>query len=328
MPSFSAKSRPVVLFVVFPNATLLDITGPMQVFSDAKRFGGEDYEIVLASAKGGSQLIDTGVELHTEPMERWHGRELHTLLVSGGFGAQSAAQDPKLLENTVLLADQAARIGSVCTGAFILAASGLLDGHRAVTHWYSCDELAHLHPNVKVEPDRMFIKDGRVWTSAGVTAGIDMALSMVAEDSGRKVAVRVAKSMVVYMIRSGGQSQFSSALLSQTNDATGRFDALHTWIGDNLTGNLRVDRLAEQVGMSERNFTRVYRTITGRTPAKTIELFRVAAARDLLEDTTLPVATIAQRTGFVDDERMRRAMQRVLGISPTEYRKRFGLEDN
>ena len=158
--------------------------------------------------------------------------------------------------------------------------------------------------------------------------GIDMALSMVAEDSGRKVAVRVAKSMVVYMIRSGGQSQFSSALLSQTNDATGRFDALHTWIGDNLTGNLRVDRLAEQVGMSERNFTRVYRTITGRTPAKTIELFRVAAARDLLEDTTLPVATIAQRTGFVDDERMRRAMQRVLGISPTEYRKRFGLEDN
>lgn len=327
MPSFSAKSRPVVLIVVFPDATLLDITGPMQVFSDAKRFGGEDYEIVLTSSKGGVQLMDTGVELNTEPMEKWRDKKVHTLLISGGFGAQAAAQDPTLLENTVRLADQAARIGSVCTGAFILAASGLLDGHRAVTHWYSCDDLAYRHPNVSVEPDRMFIKDGRVWTSAGVTAGIDMALSMVAEDSGRKVAVRVAKTLVVYMIRSGGQSQFSSALLSQTNDASGRFDALHTWIGDNLNRDLRVDRLAEQVGMSERNFTRVYRTVTGRTPAKTIELFRVAAARDLLEDTTLPVSTIAQRTGFEDDERLRRAMQRVLGVSPTEYRKHFGAEN-
>ena len=326
MPSIPAKSRPVVVIVIFPDAKLLDITGPMQVFSDAKICGGEDYEIVLASAQGGVQLVDTGVELHTDPMERWRGRKLHTLLIAGGWGARAAAQDPKLMEDTVLLAGQAARIGSVCTGAFVLAASGLLDGHRAVTHWYSCDDLADQHPNVKVEPDRMFIKDGNVWTSAGVTAGIDMALAMVAEDSGRKVAVRLAQTLVVYMVRSGGQSQFSSVLLSQTKDADGRFDALHSWIGDNLRSDLRVDRLAEQVGMSERNFIRVYRAATGRTPAKTIELFRIAAARDLLEVTELPVATIARRTGFEDDERLRRAMQRVLGISPTEYRKRFGVE--
>lgn len=328
MPSISAKSRPVVLVVVFPDAKLLDITGPMQVFSDAKICGGEDYEIVLASSEGGNQSMDTGIELSTEPMAKWRDRKLHTLLISGGWGARPAAQDTKLLEETVHLADQAARVGSVCTGAFVLAASGLLDGHRAVTHWYSCDDLANQHPDVKVEPDRMFIKDGNVWTSAGVTAGIDMALAMVAEDSGRKVAVRLAQTLVMYMIRSGGQSQFSSALLSQTNDASGRFDALHTWIGDNLNRDLRVDRLAEYAGMSERNFTRVYRKTTGRTPAKTIELFRVAAARDLLEDTALPVATIAHRTGFEDDERLRRAMQRILGISPTEYRKRFGVEQD
>lgn len=326
MPSFSAESRPVVVLVVFPDAKLLDITGPMQVFSDAKICGGEDYEIVLASAEGGTQLMDTGVALFTEPLERLRGRALHTLLISGGWGARAASQDTKLLQETVQLADQAARIGSVCTGAFVLAAGGLLDGRRAVTHWYSCDDLANQHPSVKVEPDRMFVKDGDVWTSAGVTAGIDMALAMVAEDSGRKVAVRLAQTLVMYMLRSGGQSQFSSALLSQTNDASGRFDALHTWIVDNLARDLRVDRLAEQVGMSERNFTRVYRKTTGRTPAKTIELFRVAAARDLLEDTSLPVATIAHRTGFEDDERLRRAMQRILGVSPSEYRKRFGIE--
>lgn len=328
MPSYSAKSRPVVVFVVFPDAKLLDITGPMQVFSDAKICGGEDYEIVLASANGGIQLTDAGVELSTEPMERWRDRSVHTLLISGGWGAQAAAQDPDLMEKTTLLANQAERVGSVCTGAFVLAASGLLDGQRAVTHWYSCDDLAGQHPEVKVEPDRMFIKDGKIWTSAGVTAGIDMALAMVAEDSGRKVAVRLAQTLVMYMIRPGGQSQFSSTLLSQVNDADGRFDALHSWIADNLTKDLRVERLAEQAGMSARNFARVYRTTTGRTPARTIELFRVAAARDLLEETSLPVTSIAQRTGFEDDERLRRAMQRVLGISPTEYRKRFGLENN
>ncbi|MET1415874.1 helix-turn-helix domain-containing protein [Roseibium sp. HPY-6] len=326
MPSFSANSRPVVVVVVFPDTKLLDVTGPMQVFADARRVGGENYEIVLASANGGIQLTDAGVELGTDSMERLRDRKIHTLLIAGGFGAQAAAQDPELVENTVLLAGQAARIGSVCTGAFVLAASGLLDGRRAVTHWYSCDDLANKHPDVSVEPDRMFVKDGNVWTSAGVTAGIDMALAMVAEDSGRKVAVRLAQTLVVYMVRPGGQSQFSSVLLSQTNDADGRFDALHTWIGDNLKEDLRVDRLAEQVGMSERNFTRVYRAVTGRTPAKTIELFRIAAARDLLEATELPVATIAHRTGFEDDERLRRAMQRVLGISPTEYRNRFGVE--
>lgn len=324
MPSFSAKSRPVVLLVIFPDAKLLDITGPMQVFADARRFGGEEYDIVLASEAGGVQQTDAAVELQTEPMADWRGREIHTLLIAGGFGALAATQDQALLNKVVELAGQAKRVGSVCTGALILAASGLLKGHRAVTHWYFCDELSGNHPDVQVEPDRIYVKDGNTWTSAGVSAGIDMSLAMVAEDSGRKIAVKLAQSMVVYMVRPGGQSQFSPALLSQSSDADGRFDRLHDWICENLGTDLGVERLAEQVGMSARNFARVYRSLTGQTPAKAVEQFRVSAARDLLEESDLPIAAIAAQTGFEDDERMRRAMRRALGVSPSEYRARFG----
>ena len=328
MTSFSAKSRPAVVIVVFPDAMLLDIAGPMQVFSNARRTtGGVDYEIVLVSAKGGLQMMDTGFELNTEPMDRWRGREIHILLVAGGWGAQAAAQDPVLIENTIALAKNAARFGSVCTGAHVLAASGLLNGRRAVTHWLYYDELAQKYPKVKLERDPIFINDGNLWTSGGVTSGIDMALAMVAEDSGRKFAVRLARVLVMYMVRPGGQSQFSPALVSQSDDTSGRFDALHTWINDNLDQNLRIERLAEFVGMSARNFARVYRELTSRTPAKAVEMFRLAAARSLLEETTLPVAKIARQTGFEDDERMRRAIHRAVGISLKEYRERFGLEE-
>lgn len=327
MPSFSAKSRPTILIVVYPETKLLDVTGPLQVFSDAKVCDGEEYEIVLVSAKGGPVRTDTGLELSTEPMAQWHGRDIHVLLISGGWGAQAAAQDPYITENVARLAETATRVGSVCTGTHILAACGLLNGHRAATHWYTCEELAKKYPDVQVEQDQIFVNDGRVWTSAGVTAGIDMSLAMVAEDCGRKVAVRLARALVVYMIRPGGQSQFSPALLGQINDINGRFEALHAWIGDNLDRDLRVEHLADFVGMSARNFARVYREETGRTPAKAVEMFRLAAARDLLEETALSVAKIAQQTGFQDDERLRRAVHRAIGISPTQYRERFGLSD-
>lgn len=172
--------------------------------------------------------------------------------------------------------------------------------------------------------DTIYVNGDGIWTSAGVTAGIDMALAMVAEDSGRKGALRLARSLVAFMARPGGQSQFSTILNRQTADASGRFDGLHTWITDNLDRNLSVAELAEQTGMCVRNFARVYHAATGHSPAKAVELFRVSMARDLLEETNLPITVVAQKTGFVDDERLRRAMQRVLGISPKQCRERFG----
>lgn len=323
MPSIPASSRPVVVFVTFPNAKLLDVTGPMQVFADARFAGGESYDLAIVSVDGGEQLTDTCVPLRTECMQRWQDRPIHTLLIAGGRGAPAAARDPDLVAGAAILANRAERVGSVCTGAYILAAAGLLNGCRAVTHWSACQDLAMRFPSITVEPDRIFIKD-KVWTSAGVTAGIDMALAMVAEDSGRHAAMKLAKSLVTFMARPGGQSQFSTMLNRQTDDVSGRFDALHIWIANNLDSDLRVERLARQVGMSARNFARVYQSTTGYTPAKFVELIRVSAARDLLEDTKDPVFAIARKTGFVDGDRLRRAMKRVLGLSPRQCRERFG----
>jgi len=300
----------------------------MQVFALMRRYGLRSYDIVLVSADGGPQTMDTGVQLDTEPLENWRGREVDTLLIAGGFGADKASQDAELVKKITELAGNAKRVGSVCTGALILAATGFLDGRRAVTHWGFCDQLAERHPEINVEPNRIYTKDAEVWTSAGVTAGIDMALAMVAEDVGRNNAIKLAKMLVVFMARPGGQSQFSSLLRSQSRDVKGQFDELHSWIMENLHRDLRVEVLAERVGMSERSFARAYRIETGRTPAKTVELYRVSAARDLLEQTTLPISRIAQKTGFGDDERLRRAMHRAIGISPKECRERFNAGGN
>lgn len=323
MPSNVAKPHHTIVIVVFPDAILLDIAGPMQVFALARRYGGECYNIILVSADGGLQTMDTGVQLDTEPLELWRDREIDTLLIAGGFGADEASQDAELVNEITELAANAKRVGSVCTGALLLAATGFLDGRRAVTHWSFCDQLAERHPAIKVEPNRIYTKDAEIWTSAGVTAGIDMALAMVAEDVGRNFAIKIAKMLVMFMARPGGQSQFSSLLRSQSRDVKGKFDELHSWIMENLNRDLRVEVLAERVGMSERNFTRAYRIETGRTPAKTVEVYRISAARDLLEQTTLPISRIARETGFGDDERLRRAMHRAFGISPKECRERF-----
>ncbi|MEM6495954.1 MAG: DJ-1/PfpI family protein [Pseudomonadota bacterium] len=324
MPSFSAKPSPLVVLVTFPNAKLLDVAGPMQVFTDAKLRGGEDYEIVIVSVDGGDQDTDTNVKLPSEHFDALPDKPIHTLLIAGGLGARPAAKNTVLIEKVQDLARRSKRVASICTGAYILAATGLLNGCRAVTHWGFCEDIAKMHPDVRIEPDRIFIKQDNLWTSAGVTAGLDMALAMVAEDSGRKVAVRLAREMVAYMVRPGGQTQFSTVLKSQLDDASGRFDELHAWISSNLDQDLSVDRLAEWSGMSNRNFTRLYRSATGRTPAKAVELIRVMAARDKLEENAEPISAIARKTGFIDDERLRRAMQRVLGLSPKEYRERFG----
>ncbi len=313
-----------VLFVVFPDVKLLDLAGPLQVFVDAVDDGGiAPYRPVVVSVHGETVKTDTQVTIATEAMTSWTNEHIDTLIVVGGNGARMAAQTPHLIEGVAKLAKRATRIASVCTGAFVLAACGLLDGRRAVTHWQSCDTLLIEYPSVLVETDPIYVKDDNIWTSAGVTAGIDMALAMVAEDISRTASLSLARELVSYFVRPGGQSQFSITLGRQTADGSGRFEDLHEWISNNIGKDLQVNVLAERMNMSPRNFARLYTQLTGQTPAKAVEGMRVEAARRSLEESEKPVSEIAYQCGFGDDERMRRSFMRLLHVSPSDYRKRF-----
>jgi transcriptional regulator GlxA family with amidase domain len=242
-------------------------------------------------------------------------------MVPGGPGVDAAAGDTALVDWVRQRTKKARRVASVCTGAFLLAASGALDGRRAVTHWSYCAELARRFPAVRVESDPIFVRDGSVWTSAGVTAGIDLALALVEEDLGRTVALAVARYLVVFLKRPGGQAQFSETLSMQS--AEDEFGALHEWINKHLSDDLSLGVLAEQAGMSERSFSRHYAEATGVTPARAIERLRVEAARRLLSESRLPVKRISQRCGFGSEETMRRSFQRMLSATPNDYRARF-----
>ncbi|RED49749.1 GlxA family transcriptional regulator [Aestuariispira insulae] len=314
-----------VVFVIFPEVKLLDVTGALQVFADAgNQEEGEDvYDISILSQAGGMVATDSVIRLESEPFETWQGREIDTLLVAGGIGTTVAMQDSALIGAITSLGARSRRVGSICSGSFLLAEAGFLAGCRATTHWDSCRWLERRYPDVTVEADAIYVRDGRVWTSAGVTSGIDMALAMVAEDLGRSEAVRLARQLVTFMWRPGGQSQFSIPLQQQVKDATGRFDALHDWILENLTADLRVESLADRMNMSLRTFNRLYVEDTGQTPAKAVENYRLEAARQLLSESRLSVARVAETCGFGDDERLRRAFVRVFGVAPREYRQRF-----
>ena len=331
MTSFPAKRRKadsdprLVVFVVYPDIVLLDLVGPLQVFSHAldPETGTNGYHCAVTSKEGGMVATNTVVSIPSEPMSCYLNRQIHTLVVVGGDGANDAMRDEMLLEKTAKLSSGAERVCSVCSGALVLAATGILDGRRAVTHWDDCKALEEEFPDVRVEIDPIYIRDDHVWTSAGITAGIDMALAIVAEDLGRPSALQIARSMVTQMVRSGGQSQFSPILGRQLLDATGRFDDLHQWIADNLQLNLRVEALAEWMNMSARNFSRLYSREMGLTPAKAVEAIRTEAARVLLETTDLGMKQIAVQCGFNDEERMRRAFVRRLSVSPSDYRQGF-----
>jgi transcriptional regulator GlxA family with amidase domain len=319
----SAVAKQRISFVVFPDALLLDLAGPLEVFALANETGaarGALYETAVASTTGGLVRTSSGVEINTIALAALPPSD--TIIVVGGWGVHVAARDHAL---SAWVADQAAsarRICSVCTGAFVLAASGLLDRRRAVTHWESCGLLQKQHPSTTVVPDAMYLQDGQIWTSAGATAGIDLALALLEADCGRREAIRVARKLVVFLKRSGGQAQFSVPLRLQA-DGDGSFDALHDWVQAHLSEDLSVDALAMQAGMSPRNFARLYTGRTGRTPAKTVEGFRLEAARRALEDTRLTVKEIAVRCGFLEEDRMRRCFNRRLGVNPQDYRNRF-----
>ncbi len=308
--------------VAFPGVQLLDATGPFQVLATAndRADGALPYAVRLVAAEPGAIESSSGMRLFAEPLPP-PDDPVDTLIVAGGPGTAAACGDKVLLDWLVGRAGVARRVASVCTGAFVLGAAGLLDGHRATTHWSRCADLAARFPAVRVEQDPIYIADGSVWTSAGVTAGIDMTLALVEADLGRTVATSVARWLVVFAKRPGGQSQFSAELALSGADAT--FDRLHDWMKQNLRANLAVPVLAEQAGMSERSFVRHYRHVTGLTPARAVERVRVEAARQALGATSLPIKRIARDCGFGSEETMRRGFLRVLAVPPHGYRERF-----
>jgi transcriptional regulator GlxA family with amidase domain len=242
-------------------------------------------------------------------------------VIAGGWGVYGAAEKPALVDWVREKARHTRRMASVCTGAFLLAASGLLDGCRVATHWTRCEELARKFPALTVEPNPIFIQQGAVWTSAGVTAGIDLCLALVEEDLGRAVALEVARHLVVFLKRPGGQSQFSVTLSLQKGGS--RFTELHAWIAEHLTLDLSIPTLAAQAGMSERSFVRHYRAETGQTPARAVELIRVESARRQLADSTTSIKRIAVQCGFGCEETLRRSFMRALSVTPQAYRERF-----
>lgn len=315
----------VIEVLAFPAVQLLDVTGPLQVFATANDHvtgaGGTPPYALRVVAKGDNGVTSSaGLGIAARPLPGM-ATTVDTLMVAGGPGVDAAAADPALVDWLRRRAGKARRVASVCTGAFLLAASGVLDGRRAATHWSCCAEFERRFPAVRVEPDPIFVRDGPVWTSAGVTAGIDLALALVEEDLGRTVALAVARYLVVFLKRPGGQAQFSEALSLQS--AEDEFGALHDWIVRHLADELSLPVLAGQAGMSERSFSRHYAQATGLTPARAVERLRVEAARRLLSESRLPVKRISQRCGFGSEETMRRSFVRVLAATPQDYRARF-----
>lgn len=309
--------------LAFPAVQLLDVTGPLQVFASTNDLvGGRPPYAVRIVARHGIVSASAGLALTAAPLAAHDAAPVDTLIVAGGQGVDAAAADPVLVDWVRARAGRARRVASVCTGAFLLAATGVLDGRRAVTHWSFCAELARRYPAVRVEPDPIFVRDGAVWTSAGVTAGIDLALALVEQDLGRDVAMAVARYLVVFLKRPGGQAQFSATLSLQAGEE--RFGELHRWMTANLTADLSLPALAIRAGMSERGFSRHYTATTGTTPARAVELLKVEAARQLLSDSALPVKRVAQRCGFGSEETMRRSFLRLLAATPQDYRARFG----
>ena len=326
-----AKIRPVSI-VTYPGIEIIDLTGPMEVFAFAnnalQRSGicsEPAYPMQVLAATSGPVTSSCGLQIIADKAYSDVQDGIDTLLIAGTPEVSCLLCDPALQDWVRTMAPKVRRLASVCTGAFLLAESGLLDGRRATSHWDYCDWLARDYPSVNVEPDRIFVRDGSISTSGGVTSGIDMVLSMVEEDWGSEVALLVARYLVVFLKRPGGQSQFSAYLTSEATRP--ELKELQAWIVLHLTEDLRVEALAERMCMSPRNFARFFLTETGMTPAKFVEMARIDAARHYLGSTQQTLEVVADKSGFGDPERMRRAFIRQLGVNPQSYRERFGLSD-
>lgn len=311
-----------VLIPIFPGVQALDVTGPAEAFSIATRLGAHDYAVELAATASTPVETSSGLELVTHRALPSFRGEVDTLVVPGGEGTRRALEDPGLIRFIARAAARARRIASVCTGAFLLAEAGLLDGRRATTHWSACAALARRYPAITVDEDPIFIRDGRVWTSAGVTAGIDLALALLEQDAGNDAALAVARQLVMFVRRPGGQAQFSTQLSARTADRD-PLRELQAWIAEHLNANLTVDLLAERAHMSPRNFARAFKREVGMTPAVYVERARIERAQQELQSSATTLKEVALRCGFGGEDRMRRAFQRRLGIGPAGYRDRF-----
>ncbi|MFT4252755.1 MAG: GlxA family transcriptional regulator [Caulobacter sp.] len=301
--------------LVYPGFQLLDAAGPISAFEIAARFDPGAYGLFLISRDGGWTPSSSGAAFDTLPFDK--APALDTLMVVGGETVRNPATCETTLAYVRENARTARRTASVCSGTYVLAAAGLLEGKRATTHWSRTKDFQKRYPGVRLEADRIWVQDGPIWSSAGITAGIDLALAMIGADVGEAIAKRTAQQLVVYHRRPGGQSQFS-ALLEMKG---GRFDPLLAWARENLARPLSVEELAERAAMSPRNFARLFTVETGATPAKAIERLRVEAARALLDSAPLQVEDIALEAGFGDSERMRRAFIRVYGQPPQALRR-------
>lgn len=309
--------------VLFPGLQGLDLVGPVEVFAGANKAAGRGvYHIVTAAVHAGPLRTHSGLGLVVDTALADLRGPVDTLMVVGGDGTYDAVTDPDLVDGVRRLAARSRRVTSVCSGAFVLAQAGLLDGRRATTHWSVCDLLAEAFPAVTVEPDPIFVRDGNVATSAGVTAGMDLALALVEDDLGRDVALTVARQLVLFLRRPANQSQFSAQLGAQMAERDGIRDA-QRHVLDHPEADCSVAALARLATMSERHFARCFTDEVGVTPARYVERVRVETARRLLEDTDSGVKAVAAAAGFGTAETMRRSFLRVLRTSPTEYRNRF-----
>jgi transcriptional regulator GlxA family with amidase domain len=315
-----------VVLLAHEHMNVLDLTGPMQAFHTANRLQSGSratpYVMVVASESGGLVTTSAGLQVMSEPLSSLDGVAIDTLVAPGGCRDDTYEVSPAVAEWVAARAVQCRRVCSICTGAFLLAAAGQLDGRRAATHWQWAKRLATGYPAVNVDAESIFVRDGQVWTSAGVTSGIDLTLALIEEDHGHRVAIEVARQLVVFVKRSGGQSQYSSPLAAQ---ATGGdvFGDLHAWMAANLDADLRIEQLAERVCMAPRTFARVYRQRMGMTPAKAVEGMRLDGARRALEETGLPLKRVAVLSGFGDEQALRRAFMRTMHVLPDDYREHF-----
>ncbi len=323
------RQRPrQIAILAFPGVQSLDVTGPLEVFAGAQTLveatGRADrgYEVSILSHDGAPLQTSSGLTITPHADFSRAPARLDTLIVAGGAGSRGAAGDPPTVDWIAHASARARRTASVCTGAFLLAATGLLDGRRATTHWAAATELARRHPAVCVDPEPIFLRDGDVWTSAGVTAGMDLALALVEEDLDREAALTIARHLVLFLRRPGNQAQFSATLAAQ-EPVREPLREVRRHILEHVSEDLSVDALALLAHMSSRNFARAFAAETGVTPARYVERVRLEAARRALEDTAEPIATVADNCGFGTAETMRRCFLRGLGVGPAEYRRRF-----
>lgn len=317
-----------VTMLAFTDGQMLDVVGPLEVFSRAARWLRDEnvtpvlaYEVEVVAEKAGPVKMSSGLEIGAARGFR-DVAETDTLMVSGGIGFGKVCDNKAVLDWLRIQNMRAGRLASICNGALILGSAGLLDGLKATTHWEYCDDLAQRCPGVEVDPDALFVRQGNLYTSAGVTAGMDLALALVEEDWGRKVALAVARELVMFIKRPGGQSQFSDFIAAQSSESD-RFRDLQVWILSHLDRDLSVSSLAKRVSMSPRNFSRAWLRETGETPGRFVRKARIEAARRELEESHRSVQQVAQRCGFGSTETLRRCFVETLKVSPSDYRARF-----